>query len=88
LGIGTLKLFPFGNIFNHFSANGGNDPKVSVFGSQITWENHMQETADAGVISVLFGAGVGDSTDGVGSDPTEAFWWITKVQEYYENPVQ
>ncbi len=47
----------------------------------------MKEAVDAGVISILFGAGVGISTDGVGSDPTDDFWWITNIQRYYENPV-
>ncbi|MCA9021727.1 MAG: hypothetical protein KDA74_16370, partial [Planctomycetaceae bacterium] len=36
---------------------------------------------------ILFGAGVGISTDAIGSEPTDDYWWITKVQEYYQDPV-
>jgi len=68
---------------NYFSENKYNDAKLSVTGNAITWGNHMQETKDAGVISVLFGAGVNNSTDGVGSPPTDDYFWIQKVQEYY-----
>ncbi len=75
-----------GTRFNYFSTNQGNDPKLSVSGSQITWNSHAREAADAGIISVLFGAGVGNSTDGVGSPPTDSYWWITKAQSYFNNP--
>ncbi|MBL6446352.1 T9SS type A sorting domain-containing protein [Fulvivirga sp. 29W222] len=68
---------------NYFAENKYGDSKVSSNGSQITWGSHMQETKDAGVISVLFGAGVNSSTDGVGSPPTDDSFWIQKVQEYY-----
>jgi len=68
---------------NYFSENKYNDTKLSVSGNTITWGSHMQETKDAGVISVLFGAGVNNSTDGVGSPPTDDYFWIQKVQEYY-----
>ena len=69
----------------YFSENRLNDPKISHQGMQITWGDHMQETVDAGVIGLLWGAGVGMSTDGVGSPPTDDYWWINKVQEYYRN---
>ena len=42
---------------------------------------------DAGVTTMLFGAGVGDSTDSVGSPPEDSYWWITKAQRYYKDPV-
>ena len=71
----------------YFSTNRGNDPKLTVSGNNITWGSHAKEAADSGIISVLFGAGVGDSTDGVGSPPTDSYWWITKVQSYFSNPV-
>jgi hypothetical protein len=47
----------------------------------------MQEAKDNRVISVLFGAGVGTSTDGVGSPPTDGSWWITAAQRYFQSPV-
>lgn len=74
--------------FNYFRTNEWADPKISDNGvDTITWGSHMQEARDKGVISVLFGAGVNSSTDGVGSPPTDAYWWITKVQRYLMNPV-
>lgn len=69
----------------HFGENRANDSKVTVSGQSITWGNHMQEAVDAGVIGLLWGAGVGMSTDGVGSPPTDGYWWINKVQEYFRN---
>ncbi len=74
--------------YNYFKTNAYNDPKVTNNSSDtITWGSHMQEAKDAGVISILFGAGVNSSTDGVGSPPTDAYWWIHKIQNYYNNPV-
>ena len=71
----------------YFSTNDLNDPKVSSNGNTVTWKNHMEEAKASGIISILFGAGVGKSTDGVGSPPTDDYWWITKVQRYLKNPV-
>jgi hypothetical protein len=48
------------------------------------------------VDTILFGAGVGDSTDAIGfledngeglKQPTDGYFWIEKVQEYYHNGV-
>jgi len=72
---------------NYFKTNAHNDPKVKSTGDTVTWDSHMQEAKDAGVVSVLFGAGVNSSTDGVGSPPSDDYWWITKVQKYYDKPV-
>jgi hypothetical protein len=72
--------------YTYFSANLSQDPKVTSDGSSITWGSHMSDAASAGVMSVLFGAGVGASTSGAGT-PTDSFWWITNVQRYYQNPV-
>jgi hypothetical protein len=69
--------------FNYFSQNQAADPKLTLNGSNITWGSHMQEAANAGVVSVLFGAGVGASTAGTGAPPTDSYWWITAVQGYY-----
>ena len=76
-----------GTRFDHFSSNDSGDPKLSVDGSTITWGSHMEEARDAGIRQILFGAGVGISTDSIGSEPTDDYWWITQVQEYYQNPV-
>ncbi|QSH40590.1 cellulose binding domain-containing protein [Lentisphaerota bacterium ZTH] len=61
------------------------DTHVTVSGSNITWGSHMDKAKAAGIKTILFGAGVGASTDGVGSPPTDHYWWITKVQDYYKS---
>lgn len=75
------------NRYAYFSTNLGGDPLVSSAQDTITWGSHMQDAAASGVIAVLFGAGVGASTNGVGAPPSDGFWWITKVQQYYQQPV-
>lgn len=72
---------------DYFRTNASNDPKLTVVGNTITWGSHIEEARDAGITQILFGAGVGISTDGVGSPPTDGYWWITRVQDYFENPV-
>lgn len=76
-----------GNRFNYFSSNAANDPKIKTSGDKVTWGDHMQETLDAGVVSILFGAGVNSSTDAVGSPASDDYWWITKAQRYLKNPL-
>lgn len=92
-GEDSTTNFFFGDTFdstndirlNYFGQNKANDSKLSVTDNMITWGSHFQEAKDAGVIVALFGAGVGASTDGVGSPATDGFFWIQKVQNYYEN---
>ncbi|MGL4655000.1 MAG: hypothetical protein ACRCWM_03815, partial [Sarcina sp.] len=84
----SAPTFFFGDTFKagggkrteYFGTNEANDPKIKTQGDTITWGGHMEEAKDAGVISMLFGAGVGASTDAVGSPPTDDYWWITKAQ--------
>lgn len=71
----------------YFSQNEAKDPSLKVNGDTITWGSHMDLAKDSGIVSVLFGAGVGASTDAVGSPPTDDYFWITKAQEYYKNPL-
>jgi cellulase/cellobiase CelA1 len=61
--------------------------RVTTAVPKITWGSHLDLAAQSGVVVALFGAGVGDSTDGVGSPATDGNWWITKVQKYYEHPI-
>lgn len=70
---------------NYFSQNKWNDSKVIKNGNMISWGKHIKECKDAGIISVQFGAGVNASTDGVGSPPSDNYFWIQKVQGYYLN---
>lgn len=73
--------------FEYFSRNESNDSKTKVNGDIITYGSHMEEAKNAGVTTLLFGAGVGMSTDCVGNPPADNYWWITKAQRYYKNPV-
>ena len=70
----------------YFGTNIWKDTKVKVNGDCITWESHMKEAREKGIVAILFGAGVGASTDSVGAPPADAYWWIAKIQEYYKNP--
>lgn len=91
----SAPTFFFGDTFKpgstarmeYFSKNAANDSKVSVNGDTITYGSHMQEAKDAGITTILFGAGVGASTDAVGDPPADHYWWITKCQRYLKNPL-
>lgn len=90
----SAPTFFFGDTFtatgdrlDYFSSNEYGDDKLTVSGNTVTWGSHIEEARAAGVRQILFGAGVGISTDAIGSTPTDDYWWITKVQEYYQNPV-
>ncbi|MCS7481956.1 cellulose binding domain-containing protein [Umezawaea endophytica] len=100
----SASTFFFGDTFTatggrleYFTRNEWRDPKLTVSGSTVTWGSHFQEAADAGVVSILMGAGVGTATRGVPQPantpavpvdaPTDGYYWITRVQEYYANPV-
>lgn len=76
------------NRLKYFSKNEANDSKLKVSGDKITWGGHIEEAKKAGIVSILFGAGVGASTDAVGSPPTDDYFWITKAQHYYDNVVK
>lgn len=67
----------------YFSQNTAQDPALSVDGQRVAYGGHMGLLPEHGVIAALFGAGVGDSTDGVGDPPTDDYFWIQKVQDYY-----
>ncbi len=54
---------------------------------QVTWGSHMQEAKNVGVMPVMFGAGVGVSTHGTGNPPTDDYFWIQKVQQYFKTGV-
>lgn len=75
------------NRINYFKQNKWNDPKLNYNSGTgiLQWGNHLQETKDKGIISVLFGAGVGASTDGIGNPPSDNYFWIQKVQDYYSS---
>lgn len=88
------KLTLSGNRLTYFSRNVWADPKVSVSGSTVTWGSHLPEAANAGVVAILMGAGVGVSTRGIPQPgaspedvPTDGYYWISRVQDYLRAPV-
>jgi hypothetical protein len=60
---------------------------VRVDGHRVTWRSHMEQARDAGVIAILFGDGVGESTRGRGAPPPDGHWFLTKAQDYLADPV-
>jgi len=89
----TVDFFNDQARFDYFSENKHNDPKLisNPNTKHVTFGNHFDNLNAIGVRLVLMGAGVGDSTDGIG-DPTEPgatltddHFWIQKVQDYYMN---
>jgi hypothetical protein len=83
-----------GNNLSFFGANPGNDLKVSVSGSTITWGWHLPEAAATGVVAILFGAGTGTGTEGVPevpgisqTAPTDYGYWMARAQQYLAAPV-
>ncbi len=76
-----------GSIFpaSYYTTNAAGDSKISANGAQITWGSHLEEAKRAGVISLMFGAGVGDSTDNIGLNNielTDDHWWLVKANSY------
>jgi hypothetical protein len=78
----------------YFGKNDAADPEITLSGSTITWGSHMHEVTTAGVVAVLFGAGVGVATRGVPQpsgtvldQPTDGYYWITRAQDYYAHLV-
>ena len=71
--------------FTHFTANYAKDAKVTYSGNTITWGEHMTEAGQSGVMSVLFGAGLGLSTRGSptpAGDVTDQNFWYDKATGY------
>jgi hypothetical protein len=86
----SAPSFFFGDTFaasgpraDYFASNASRDPGLKVEDGLITWPSHMEAAREAGVVAILFGAGVGASTSSVGDPPSDAYWWITKAQGYY-----
>jgi hypothetical protein len=90
----SSTTFFFGDMFTttgarkeFFSRNASGDSGLTVSDDNITWSSHMTEAAAAGVMGMMFGAGVGASTTNVGDPPSDGFLWIVKAQEYLANPI-
>lgn len=69
---------------------GAADPEypasVSVSGNTVTWSGHLDAAANAGVMAILFGDGVGESTHGRGNPPPDGWWWMVATQRYLQHP--
>jgi hypothetical protein len=78
-----------GSVFlpDYYETNVAADPKITLNGTKITWGSHLAEAKKAGVVALMFGAGVGDSTDsvGLGGMPlTDDHWWLVKANQYLQ----
>jgi len=69
--------------FTHFTNNNAQDTSLEVSGNEITWHEHFSKFNDCGIIHAMFGAGVGNSTDGIGNPPKDDYFSIQKIQDYY-----
>lgn len=79
------SLTATGGRLTHFSANQSGDTSVSVDGNTVTWGEHMTEAGQSGVMSVLFGAGLGISTRGTpipGRPVNDHNFWYEKATGY------
>ncbi len=74
-----------GGRLDHFKTNRAGDPLVSDSGNTITWGEHMTLAGQSGVMSVLFGAGLGVSTRGTptpGGLINDHNFWFDKATGY------
>lgn len=67
----------------YFAQNRAADPGLTLSAQSLVWGEHLGVLPSHGIIAALFGAGVGDSTDGLGQPPTDDWFWIQAAQEYY-----
>ncbi|NBQ43280.1 MAG: hypothetical protein EBU23_12540, partial [Mycobacteriaceae bacterium] len=74
---------------DHFKSNLAGDSSVTVTGNTVTWGEHMTAAGQSGVMSVLFGAGLGPSTRGAptpAGDVTDLKFWFDKATGYLKRP--
>lgn len=79
-----------GGRLDHFASNRAGDPLVSSSGSTVTWGEHMTLAGQSGVMSVLFGAGLGVSTRGTptpGGAINDHNFWFDKATAYLSGVV-
>ena len=94
----TATSYFFGDTFTatdgklaHLDENEAGDTGVRVSGNTITWDEHMTKASQSGVLSVLFGAGLGVSTRGT---PTpvgginDMNFWSDKATQYLSGVVK
>lgn len=66
-----------------FAQNQAADTALRATGARVTWGEHVSVLPAYGIVAALFGAGVGVSTHGTGQPPTDSWYWIQSLQEYY-----
>ena len=69
--------------FYHFTQNYAQDTTLSFSADTISWNEHISKFNECGIIHAMFGAGVGWSTDGIGNPPSDEYFSIQKIQDYY-----
>lgn len=89
----TLSLTTSTRSNSYFGINLSSDPQISQSTNSINWGSHMAAAAQAGVGAILFGAGVGQSTQGTPTPtpnptaPTDGYFWISQIQRYFLSPL-
>jgi hypothetical protein len=74
-----------GGRLDYFAQNQAGDPGVSSSGNAVSWGEHMTLAQQSGVMSVLFGAGLGISTRGTptpGGPVNDLNFWADKAADY------
>ncbi|MBV1775624.1 hypothetical protein KSF73_07825 [Burkholderiaceae bacterium DAT-1] len=96
----TSPVYFFGDTFSaaksafiasYYGSNVAGDAKISTSGGNVVWGSHMLEAKNAGIRAIMFGAGIGDSTDNIGLNNqalTDDHWWFVKAAQYYLNGAQ
>ena len=88
----TATSYFFGDTFTttdamlpHLDENEAKDTGMTVSGNTITWGEHMTKASESGVLSVLFGAGLGISTRGTptpAGEINDKNFWYEKATQY------
>jgi GH18 family chitinase len=92
---GDTMVITGANRLAYFSKHPVDDSaSVIVKGDTVIWLQHITKAKNSGVTSLMFGAGMETDTHNTPDPgatptaiPTDNFWWITKLQRYYANPV-
>ncbi len=86
--LGDTMVVPANNVenrFSHFSTNVYGDTNLVTMGDTIVWPPHIDVAEGNGVVTTMYGAGVGNSSDGIGFPPEDDYFSIQKIQDYYLN---
>ena len=92
---GDTMTVSSGNRLTYFGTKPVEDSmSVIVNGNTVIWQEHITKAKNNGVVAIQFNPGMTQDTHDLPdpgtttpSTPSDNYWWITKVQRYYLNPV-